>query len=240
MPREHYTDSHGYTDIVFAITYLLGFRLAPRMAKMPDLTLWYGKGYEVDFQELFDGKISLHTIGSQWEEMQRIALTIQSGRTRASQVIRKISAFSRKHPLFKAFRNLGRLVKTRHILEIAGDKQYRRRILQGLNKGETRNSLAKELHYARGGVIRGKNPEMQLSVASSLNLVILSIAVWNTIYMQREIRSLMQEGHKIAQEDLRFLSPFMHTHINPYGQFHFQPLPRLDSKASEKAFEPLW
>ena len=102
------------------------------------------------------------------------------------------------------------------------------------------NSLAKDLHYARGGIIRERDPEMQLSVASSMNLVILCIAIWNTIYMQREIRSLMQEGYTTNQEDLRFLSPFGHTHINLYGQFHFQPLPRLDPLSAEKEFEPLW
>ncbi|UCF94661.1 MAG: Tn3 family transposase [Desulfobacterales bacterium] len=32
-PRERYTDSHGYTDIVFALAYLPGFRRALRMAK---------------------------------------------------------------------------------------------------------------------------------------------------------------------------------------------------------------
>ena len=87
--------------------------------------------------------------------MQRIATTIETGRTRASQIIRKVSALSRKNQLFKALRNLGRLVRTRHILEIAGDKKYRKRILQGINKGESRNSLAKELRCA-GVVSSGK------------------------------------------------------------------------------------
>lgn len=103
MPREHYTDSHGYTDIVFALTYLLGFRLAPRMAKFPDLTLWYGKGYDVEFQELFHGRITQKSIASQWEAVQRISATIQNGRTRASQIIRKVSAFNRNHLFLKAY-----------------------------------------------------------------------------------------------------------------------------------------
>ncbi|UCF95252.1 MAG: Tn3 family transposase, partial [Desulfobacterales bacterium] len=130
----------------------------------------------------------MQTIVCQWEAIQRVATTIESGSTRASQVIRKISAFSRKNQMFKALRNLGRLVRTRHILEVAGDKKYREKILQGINKGESRNSLAKELRYARGGVIREKDPEMRLSVATSMNLVILCMATWNTIHMQRAIR----------------------------------------------------
>jgi len=239
MPREHYTDSHGYTDIVFALTYLLGFRLAPRMARLPDLTLWYGKGYDVEFQELFDGRITPKSMVSQWEAIQRISATIQYGRTRASQIIRKVSAFNRKHALFKGLRNLGRLVRTRHILEIAGDKEYRKRILQGLNKGQSRNALAKDLRYARQGVIREKDPDMRLCVASSINLMILCLVIWNTIYMQRAIRSLREEGYQINQEDLGFLSPFGHAHINLYGQFFFQPFPGVDSLAARKEFEPL-
>jgi len=237
MIREHYTDSHGFTDIVFAFMYLLGFRLAPRIANVPDLTLWYGKGYDVVCPQLFDGAISLQSIASQWEPIQRIATTILDGKTPASQIIRKISAFSRKHPLFKALRNLGRLVRTSHILEMAGDKDFRRRILQGLNKGESRNALAADIRYARRGTIRERDPELQLCAASSMNLNILCIAVWNTIHMQKIIRSLLQQGYKITQEELRFLSPFINEHINFYGHFHFYPVPTPELPVEE--FEPL-
>jgi len=237
--REHYTDSHGFTDIVFAFMYLLGFRLAPRIANVPDLTLWHGKGYDVACPQFFDGAISLQSIASQWEPIQRIATTILDGRTPASQIIRKISAFSKKHPLFKALRNLGRLVRTSHILEMAGDKDFRRRILQGLNKGESRNALAGDIRYARKGSIRERDPELQLCAASSMNLNILCIAVWNTIHMQKIIRSLLQQGYKITQEDLRFLSPFIHEHINFYGHFQFQPVPATNLGPIEKEFEPL-
>ena len=101
----------------------------------------------MEFQGLFDGRITEKSMADQWEAVQRISATIQYGRTRASQIIRKVSAFNRKHSLFKGLRNLGRLVRTRHILEVAGDREYRKRILPGLNKGESRNALAKDLPY---------------------------------------------------------------------------------------------
>lgn len=239
MPREHYTDSHGYTEIVFALTYLLGFRLAPRLANIPDLTLWYGRGYEVENPEIFNGKINLQSIADLWEDSQRVMETIYSGRIRASQIIRKISAFSRKQSLFKALRNLGRLVRTRHILGIAGDKNCRRRMLQGLNKGESRNSLAKNIHYAKQGRIRERDPQLQLNVVSSLNLAILCVAVWNTVHMQRGIGYLRRKGYVISAEDLQFLSPFSQEHINFYGQFRFQPVPDIDPLSAKKEFEPI-
>ena len=99
--------------------------------------------------------------------------------------------------------------------------------------------MAKDLRYARQGVIREKDPDMQLCVASSINSMILSISIWNTIHMQRGIRSLREEGYQINQEDLGFLSPFGHAHINLYGQFFFQPFSGLDSLAARKEFDSL-
>ena len=239
MPQEHYTDSHGFTDIVFAVLYLLGIRLAPRIANIPHATLWYGRGYDVEYPEIFDGSLTLESMASQWESIQRFMLTIHSGKTRASQLIRKISAFPKTNPLFKAFRNLGRLLRTRHILEMAGDMDYRRRILQGLNKGESRNSLAGNIRYAQRGAFMDKDPEMQLCAVSALNLTILCMAICNSVDMQRAIRNLKRQGQQIRMEDLQFFSPYSHAHHNFFGRFSFQSIPGLHAADIEKAMEPI-
>ncbi|UCF94662.1 MAG: Tn3 family transposase [Desulfobacterales bacterium] len=111
------------------------------------------------------------------------------------------------------------MIRTRRILEVAGDKKYHKRILQGINKGESRDFLAKELRCSRGGVISQKDAEIQVRVATSMNLVILGMATWNTMHMQRAIRPLMQTGHHIDQEDLRFLTPFARAHMTRIASF---------------------
>jgi TnpA family transposase len=37
---EHYTDTAGYTDQVFALSHLLGFRFAPRIRDIADAKLY--------------------------------------------------------------------------------------------------------------------------------------------------------------------------------------------------------
>jgi len=239
VPREVYTDSHGFTDVVFAFLWLLGFKLAPRIANLPNSTLWYGKGFEPDQKDIFKGSISMKHIVSQWEPIQRIMGTILEGRIPASQLIQKISAFSRKHGLYKGYRHMGRIVRTRHILDMAVDPDYCRDILQGLNKGESRNYLAKELRYARQGTFREGDPELRLSAASCLNLVILCIAISNTVQMQKTIRQLIKRGMKITKKDARYLSPYLFGHLNFYGQFNFLPVPVFDSLFVEKEILPL-
>jgi len=128
--------------------------------------------------------------------MQRIIYTIYSGQTKASQIIRKLSSFNAKHPLHKAFRNLGRLCKTRHIFEMAGDMNFRRNMLQGLNKGESRNAFSNEVRFGSRGVFKEKDPELRVCMASATNLVILCASICNTIEIQQKIRSLKAEGMK--------------------------------------------
>jgi TnpA family transposase len=166
-------------------------------------------------------------------------LTIYTGKTRASQLIRKLSAFSRKHPLFKAFRNIGRILRTKHILELAGDKEFRRRIYQELNKGESKNSLAGDLRYGRKGTLRYRDPEMQLCAISATNLAILCISICNSIDMQNGIRKLRNKGHIINLEDLRFFSPYFHHKHNLYGNFFFHSIPDTHQDSIENAFIPL-
>lgn len=38
--KEHYTDTAGYTDQVFALMPLMGFNFAPRLRNLPDLKLY--------------------------------------------------------------------------------------------------------------------------------------------------------------------------------------------------------
>ena len=48
-----------------------------------------------------------------------------------------------------------------------------------------------------------------------------AIIVWNTVYMQSAIDSLVKEGYPVKEEDLAHLSPARHEHINRYGQYRF-------------------
>ena len=56
----------------------------------------------------------------------------------------------------------------------------RRRIYVGLNKGEARNALARDVFFYRLGELRDRTHENQRPRASGLNLVVTSIVLWNT------------------------------------------------------------
>src|SRR5215467_13466552 len=63
-----------------------------------------------------------------------------------------------------------------------------------LNKGEARNALARAVCFNRQGELRDRTFENQRYRASGLNLVVLAIILWNTIYLERAINALRQHG----------------------------------------------
>ncbi len=79
--EEHYTDTAGFTDHVFALCHLLGFRFAPRIRDLADKRLYVpGTGREyVALAPLVGGRLHLKLITAQWEEVLRLAASIRHG-----------------------------------------------------------------------------------------------------------------------------------------------------------------
>ena len=109
--EEHYTDTAGFTDHVFALMQLLGFRFAPRIRDLADKRL-YIPGKSSDYpalSTLIGGTINLKTIRTHWDEILRLATSIRQGTVTASLMLRKLGSYPRQNGLAVAVRELGRI-----------------------------------------------------------------------------------------------------------------------------------
>src|SRR5208282_5367979 len=91
-------------------------------------------------------------------------------------------------------------------LEWLQNPALRRRVNAGLNKGEARNALARAVFFNRLGETRDRSFENQRYRASGLNLVVVVIALWNTVYLERAILAL-REQQPVDDALLKHLSP---------------------------------
>jgi len=69
--EEHYTDTAGYTDQVFGLTHLLGFRFAPRLRDLADSKL-YAIGKPSNFpklEKLLRGQINTKIIQENYDDV---------------------------------------------------------------------------------------------------------------------------------------------------------------------------
>jgi TnpA family transposase len=219
--EEHYTDTAGFTDHVFALMHLLGFRFAPRIRDLKDTKLFVPKN-EQDYsalQAMNGGTLNLKQIRDHWDEILRLTVSIKQGTVTASLMMRKLGSYPRQNGLSIALRELGRIERTLFILDWLQNVELRRRVHAGLNKGEARNALARAVFFNRLGEIRDRSFDQQSYRASGLNLVTAAIVLWNTVYIERAIEAQREAGKSIDDELLQYLSPLGWEHINLTGDY---------------------
>jgi len=222
--EEHYTDTAGFTDHVFALTHLLGFRFAPRIRDLADKRLFVS-GKQSDYPALttlIGGTINVKHIRTHWDEVLRLATSIKQGTVTASLMLRKLGSYPRQNGLAVALRELGKIDRTLFALDWFQNVDLRRRVNAGLNKGEARNALARAVFFNRLGEMRDRSFENQRYRASGLNLITAAIVLWNTAYLERAVQALKDHGYAVDDTLLQHLSPLGWEHINLTGDYVWQ------------------
>ncbi|WP_306532635.1 Tn3 family transposase [Geobacter sp.] len=235
--EEHYTDTAGFTDHLFALMQLLGYRFAPRIRDLSDKRL-YIPGSPKQYPTLagmIGGTNNIKHIRSHWDEVLRLASSIKQGTVTASLMLRKLGAYPRQNGLAVALRELGRIERTLFTLDWMQNVELRRRVQAGLNKGEAKNALARAVFLNRLGEVRDRSFENQRYRASGLNLVVAAIVLWNTVYLERAVQSLRVSGRPVDDSLLMHLSPLGWEHINLTGDYIW----RQSRLVEEGKFRPL-
>ncbi|MGI8382453.1 Tn3 family transposase [Priestia megaterium] len=230
--EEHYTDTAGYTDQIFGLTHLLGFKFAPRIRDLSDSKLFtIDKASEYPkLEAILRGQINTKVIKENYEDVLRLAHSIREGTVSASLIMGKLGSYSRQNSLATTLREMGRIEKTIFILNYISDESLRRKIQRGLNKGEAMNGLARAIFFGKQGELRERTIQHQLQRASTLNIIINAISIWNTLHLTKAIEYQKQAG-SFNEELLHHMSPLGWEHINLLGEYHFnfEKMVSLDS-----------
>lgn len=224
---EHTTDTHGYTDLVFALFDLLGLRFAPRIRDTAGSRLYglEGAATALPAAMTLSGTIKRQPIIDAWDEMLRVAASLKTGHVSASLLISKLQAQPQR-PVVRAMIDYGRVCKTEHLLRYMSDQPYRRRIGAQLNKGEAIHALRRFLVFGNLARLTRRDTDALVNQAACLNLLTNAVVVWNTVYIARVIDELRTEGHEVDDEDIAHLSPARYEHINPFGKYVFDAPPQ--------------
>ncbi len=107
--EEHYTDTAGFTDHVFGLMHLLGFRFAPRIRDLSDTKLFIIKGnaaYDALKPMISSDRLNIKAIRAHWDEILRLVTSIKQGTVTASLMLRKLSSYPRQNGLAIALRRI--------------------------------------------------------------------------------------------------------------------------------------
>ena len=222
--KEHYTDTHGYTDINFAAFAMLGKRFCPRIRGMQKQRI-YRIDNERDYGVLEplvrrkDRKINLRIIAEQWDRIAHFYASLESGHATASIALRRLAAFSQKNRFYRANRELGRVFKTEFILQYMSRPPMRRRVRRGLLKGEQFHSLAKDVFYAKRGRISARDLQGQMTSCSCLTLILACIIYWQAKEIERVVTECHPQECGIDLAMLEHISPIEWENVLLYGEY---------------------
>ena len=221
--REHYADTGGFTDHVFAVTALLGFQFVPRIRDLPSkrLYLFDPAACPKALKGLIGGKIKEPLITANWPDILRSAATMVAGVMPPSRLLRKFASYPRQHELAVALREIGRVERTLFIIDWLLDADMRRRAQIGLNKGEAHHALKNALRIGRQGEIRDRTTEGQHFRMAGLNLLATIIIYWNTKHLGNAVTQRQHEGLDCPAELLAHISPLGWAHILLTGEYRW-------------------
>ncbi len=226
--ESQYVDSHGKSQLGFALSYLLGFDLLPRFKEIGTQKLYLPESdFEIkNIKEITTRPINWNLIKEQYDEIIKHAVALKVGTANAEAIIRKFSRSNYKHPTFKAIIELGKAIQTIFLCRFLDSVELRQQIHAGLNVVENWNGANDFIYFGQGGDITSNKQEDQEVSMLCLHLLQISITYLNTLLVE----NILQEKswlERFTQEDFRGLTPLFYSHINPYGTFELDLDKRL-------------
>ena len=221
--REHYTDTGGFSDQVFAACSILGYAFAPRIRDLPDKRIYAfdPKGAPKALQPLIARRVRTDLIERNWPDILRLAASMSLGTVVPSEILRKLASYPRQNELAEALREVGRVERSLFMLRWVADPDLQRRAQTGLNKGEAHHALKRAIAFHRRGEIHDRTAEGQHYRMAGLNLLAMIVIYWNTKRLGDMVVKLAGEGAPPDPALLRHVSPLGWEHIHLAGEYRW-------------------
>lgn len=220
LVESQYVDSHGKSELGFAISYLLGFKLLPRYADIGSQKIYLpSNDYQCkNIRDITARAINWSLIRDYYDILVKYVVGLKIGTITAESIIRQFSRSNFQNPVFKAFIELGKAVKSIFLCKYLSSIELRQEIHSGLNIVENWNSLNDFIFYGKKSEIASNNYDEQEYSMLCLHLLQVCLAYINTLLIQ-EVLSNHNYAIILTFEDKRGITPLIHGHINPYGIF---------------------
>ncbi|WP_054248383.1 Tn3 family transposase [Rhodococcus opacus] len=219
QPDTIHADTQGQSLPVFGLAALLGFELLPRIRNWHDLNFYrptaatrYGH-----IDSLFgDNAIDWGLIEKHWTDLLRTSISIREGRVSSVTLLRRLGNHSHKNRLYRALRELGRVIRTVTLLRYLSEPGLREQITAVTNKAEAFHGYSEWLMI--GGKLIGHNdPDHQERVVK-FNELLANCAIYSTALDITDVANgLAAEGYPVDTDDLATITPYIQHTIRRMG-----------------------
>ena len=231
QPEVHSTDTHGTNQVNFAILNLFDYQFAPRYRDIYDKVsqALYGfkhpSQYDEDMLLKPIRKLKPDLIIQEWENIQRIIVSLALKTTTQSIIVGKLSAYARKNKTRRALWEYDNIIQSLYLLDYIDSPPLRRNVQRALNRGENYHQLRRAVSYANFGKLRFKTEYEQQLWGECARLITNCIIYYNTIILSNLLDHKEETRDVQGTDLLKQVSPVAWQHINFYGRYEFRKGP---------------
>lgn len=231
QPEVHSTDTHGTNEVNFAILNIFGYQFAPRYRDIFDKVgealygFKYPNQYDEDMVLRPIRKINTELVIEEWENIQRIAVSLAMKTTTQNIIVGKLSAFARKNKTRRALWEYDNIIRSLYLLDYIDSPPLRRNVQQALNRGENYHQLRRAVSYANFGKLRFKTEHEQNLWGECARLITNCIIYYNATLLSNVLNYKEAAGDAQGAVLLKQVSPVAWQHINMYGRYEFSKSP---------------
>lgn len=228
QPEIHSTDTHGTNEVNFAILNMFGYQFAPRYRDIYDKVgeALYGFNHPSQYDENWVlkpvRKLTPKLIIEEWENIQRIMVSLALKTTTQSTIVRKLSAFARKNKTRRALWEYDNIIRSLYLLDYIDSPPLRRNVQRALNRGESYHQLRRAVSHANFGKLRFKTEHEQQIWGECARLITNCIIYYNVMLLSNLLTYKEAAGDVQGTALIKQISPVAWQHINLYGRYEFR------------------
>ncbi len=230
QPEIHSTDTHGTNQVNFAILHLFGYQFAPRYKDIHDKvsSSLYGFKHPSQYGDMLlkpIRKIKDSLIVEEWENIQRIIVSLALKTTTQNIIIGKLSTYARKNKTRRALWEYDNIIRSLYLLDYVDSPPLRRNVQKALSRGENYHQLRRAVSYANFGKLRFRTEYEQQVWNECSRLITNCIVYYNTAILSKLLSHKEEAGDSQNAEMLKQVSPIAWQHINLHGRYEFSKQP---------------
>jgi TnpA family transposase len=201
-PDAYSTDSHGFSEVVAAVSGMLGIDFRPRLTAIYKRQLYpinavytyKALGYKI----VPDYRIDQERVEEYWDEILRFVCTIKLGYEKGSNLLRRLNSYARLNLLHKVLKDLGRLYSTLYILRYIGHPEIPESVEGIMSNVEHANKFAKAITLGNNQDFNWATHYEQHLAEGCKRLIMNAINYYNLLLLSEKVNACTNHGRRLS------------------------------------------